>query len=456
MEREEPFSNESENIEYNYPKYAIPEVRVDESEKQGIEDIAENGEKKDEKEIINNEKDNNTKEENISNVTKSIDIPDLLEGVDGAELLEPNEKDKEYARICKEVQMGIDPNEPAFVITPRMVSVIEKMLPEFADKVAKTLKLNGKDDGKWEVGSMIAILAKSLTVESNRYETWIAKRIAQEARGKESLLICDLCSGTGATSSMLYFESKKAGIKNVQIHAVDKSVESLSIAYLVFRTQGIPCILLEDNKKLSEIPSDFNGVVLIYSDAQTYMDNIDETIEYDNVVSSNGISYFPREIHDKVLRDTKKHLKENSGVYIVSVHKNLTVDVNKLALMKEIFTSNGKKADEYAKRIQNGQPEYIMSKSKDGNPVVTRLMSVEAGRNIDFINYLLRRDFPAFLGYMGGVMKSMDTIKGLPKVVHSPVEEIKDSVYQIFDNNVKTQFYPQAVGSPCDVIEIRM
>ncbi|HQF37316.1 MAG TPA: class I SAM-dependent methyltransferase [Candidatus Dojkabacteria bacterium] len=385
-----------------------------------------------------------------------MDIPDLLNGVNGAELLEPNEKDREYIRKYKEIQLGIDPDEPAFVITPRMLSVIEKMLPEFADKVAKALKLNGKDDGKWEVGSMIAILAKSLTVESNRFETWVAKRIVQEARGKESMLMCDLCSGTGATSSMLYFESKKAGIKNVQIDAVDKSVESLSMAYLVFRTQGIPCILLDDNKKIREIPYNFDGIVLIFSDAQKYMDCIDEEIKYDNVVSSNGISYFPREAHDKVLIDTKKHLKGDSGVYIVSPHRHLPVEVDKLFLMKQILKSKGNTGEEYLKRIRDGEPEYKISIDKNKNPKVTKLMSVEAGRSIDFINYLLKNNFPAFLGYIRGVMKSMDVVKGVIKELHSPVEEIKDSVYQIFGNNIKTQLYPQVIGSSCDVIEIRM
>ena len=68
-----------------------------------------------------------------------MDIPDLLNGVNGAELLEPNEKDREYIRKYKEIQLGIDPDEPAFVITPRQLFTIEKMLPEFTDKVAKEL-----------------------------------------------------------------------------------------------------------------------------------------------------------------------------------------------------------------------------------------------------------------------------------------------------------------------------
>jgi hypothetical protein len=198
MEREEPFSNESENMGDNYRKYIIPEVRVDESEKQGAEDMAE---KEEEKEIINNEEDNNTKEENISNVTKSIDIPDLLEGVDGAEVLEPNEKDREYMREYKRIQLGIDPSEPAFVITPRQLFAIEEILPKFTEKVAKELGLNGKD-GEWEVGPITSILAKSLSAESSKYSTWIAEEIAKAE--KNNLLVCDLCAGSGTTSAKIY------------------------------------------------------------------------------------------------------------------------------------------------------------------------------------------------------------------------------------------------------------
>lgn len=150
-------------------------------------------------------------------------------------------------RAYKRIQLGMDPNEPAFVITPRQFFAIEEILPEFTEKVAKELGLNSKD-GEWEAGPMVAILAKALLEEGTKYATWISKEIVRGSSERNKLSVCELCAGVGATSSKIYIEAKKNGFKNVQIHAVDKSVESLSIAYLVFRTQGIPCILLEDDK----------------------------------------------------------------------------------------------------------------------------------------------------------------------------------------------------------------
>lgn len=451
MEKE-PFYNEPNN-EGNHPKYSIPEVRVGEGKNLDTENMAE----KEEEKIVNSEKDNSTKEEvstnaeSLSNVTKHIDISDLLEGVEGAELLKPNEKDKEYMRAYKRIQLGIDPNEPAFVITPRQLFAIEEILPEFTEKVSKELGLNGKD-GEWEVGPMVSILAKALLEESTKYATWMSREIVRGSSERNKLSVCELCAGAGVTSSKIYIETKKNGFKNVQIHAVDKSVESLSIAYLVFITQGIPCVLLEDSKKLSEIPSNFDGVVLIYSDAQTYMEGLDLNIKYDDLVSENGISYFPRKIHDKVLKDAKNHLNPNSGIYISSLDPNLTIDLSKVFLMKEVFIG-GNKAEEYRLHSEKTGEEYGIT--KDGR--VTKFLSVEAGREIDLMNYLLKHDLPEFLRYMRAVSKATAVAKNLKNEILSPVEEITSSLSEIYGVPAEAiQKYPKVEKSPCNAIGVKV
>jgi len=359
-----------------------------------------------------------------------LDITDILNGVDGAELLKPNEKDREYMRAYKRIQLGMDPNEPAFVITPRQFFAIEEILPEFTEKVAKELGLNSKD-GEWEAGPMVAILAKALLEEGTKYATWISKEIVRGSSERNKLSVCELCAGVGATSSKIYIEAKKNGFKNVQIHAVDKSVESLSIAYLVFRTQGIPCILLEDDKKLSEVPSNFDGVVLIYSDAQTYMEELDSNIKYDDLVSENGISYFPREMHDKVLKDAKDHLNPNSGIYLSSLNPNLTNDPSKIFLMKEVFTG-GNKAEQYRLYSEKTGEEYGIT--KDGR--ITKFLSVEAGREVDLMNYLLKHNLPEFLRYMRALSKATTVAKNLKNEIFSPLEQISSFSRNILERSI--------------------
>jgi len=450
MEKE-PFGNELNKSDY--PKYTIPEMRVDEGDNQNTENMAEKVEEKEDEKIVNSEKDNNTEEErasnieSISNVTKNIDIPDLLEDVDGAELLKPNEKDKKYMEDYKRIQLGIDPNESAFVITPRQFFAIEKILPKFTEKVAKELGLNSKD-GEWEVGPITSILAKSLSAESSKYSTWIAEEIAKTE--KNNLLVCDLCAGSGTTSAKIYIESKKQG-KNIQIHSIDKSVESLSISLLLCVSQGIPCILINGKKDLKQIPDNFNGVVLIYSDAQTYMSDLDEDIKYDSITSESGISYFPREVHKKVLEDSKKHLKDNAVIYLSSLNPDLTVELDLLFLAREVLL--GGRAHKYEKRINMGAKPYIVSDDQR----IRKIMSIEAGREYDFMNHLLKHDLSSLLGYMKAIMSITKAAKDMHEVYQSPVNKVHQDIVDVYNvREEDIEKYPTDYGSPADVIKIKL
>ncbi len=380
-----------------------------------------------------------------------MDIPDLLNGVNGAELLEPNEKDREYIRKYKEIQLGIDPDEPAFVITPRQLFTIEKMLPEFTDKVAKELGKTGKD-GEWEVGPMVSILAKALLEESTKYATWISKEITKGSSEKDKLCVCELCAGAGVTTSKIFIEAKKNKFKNINIHAVDKSIESISIAYLLFRTQDISCKLITDCRDLDTMITDFDGVALMYSDAQTYLEGLSSNIKYDALVSENGISYFPRAILDKILEDAKDHLRTNSGIYISSLDPNLTIDLSKIFLLKEIFTG-GNKAEQYRLRSQKTGEDYGIT--KDGK--VTKFLSVEAGMEIDFMNYLLKHNLPEFLRYMRALSKATTVAKNLKNEIFSPLEQISSSLSEIYGVSPEViQKYPKLQKSPCNAIGVKI
>ncbi len=162
------------------------------------------------------------------------------------------------------------------------------------------------------------------------------------------------------------FRIKKKGIKNVQIHGIDNSVESLSVSYLLFQTQNIPCTLLKDSSYLGTIPEDYDGIVLIYADAEGYMADIDKDILYNEVVSDNGISYFSQP-NMKVLKDTKNHLQKDAGIYLSSLNPKLTVKLSKTFLIGEILTGDKKSFLSYLSRIENGKSQYEISKDGENS-----------------------------------------------------------------------------------------
>ncbi len=382
---------------------------------------------------------------------KSVIIPNSLITVEERTVLSPGIEDLSYISDYKKVQLGLDSEEKAFALTPRMFFQIEKMLPDFTNKVAQSIELGGKTR-VWEASPILSILAKSLLEESTKYSTWIAQRISEKAKGKESIKICDLCSGAGITSSKIYIELKKQGLKTVQIHGVDNSVESLSVSYLLFQSQGIPCTLLKNPDLINTIPKDYDGVVLIYADAEGYMGEIGEDVKYNDVVSDNGVSYFSQPKHDKVLRDTKNHLLDNAGVYLSSLNPKYTVKLSKIFLVGEILTG-GRKSQSYISRIEKGKPQYEIS--KDGK--IRKAMTIETGRQIEFMRLLLMKDLPTFLKYMKGLSKATKAAEVLKDEILSPVNEVLDSISEVY-SIPKDQItsYPQIIGSPCDVIEAKV
>ena len=237
-------------------------------------------------------------------------------------LLDPNPQDQKYINKFKEIQLGISINERALVLTPRMLFTIEEILPDIGKRLEHQLyKQNIRNS--WDVSPILPILSKSLLEESTKYSSWIYKRIALQHASDGSPLICDLCSGAGITSSKVFIELKNRGIKRVQIHAVDNSIESLSASSLLFYTQGIPFTLLTDVKYINTIPYDYDGVVLIYSDITEYMEMLDSNVKYSSVVSENGISYFPIEIHNKILNGHEKSSSSESEYLFVIVKSSL-------------------------------------------------------------------------------------------------------------------------------------
>lgn len=384
-------------------------------------------------------------------VPKRVIASNSLISTDEQKELSPVKKDIEYFNDYKRIQLAIDPAETAFVLTPRMFFEIEKVLPSFTNKVAQSLELGGKTR-VWEASPILSILAKSLLEESTKYSTWIAQRISEKTTNNELIKICDLCSGAGITSSKIYLELKKKGIRNVQIHGIDNSVESLSVSYLLFQTQNIPCTLLKNASYLGTIPEDYDGIVLIYADAEGYMADINKDILYNEVVSDNGISYFSQPKHEKVLKDTKNHLQKDAGIYLSSLNPKLTVKLSKTFLIEEILTGD-KKSLSYLSRIENGKSQYEIS--KDGK--IRKAMTIETGRQIEFMRLILKKDFLTFVKYMKGLTKATKAAEVLKDEILSPVNEVVDSISEIYEiPKDSISSYPRIVGSPCDVIEVKV
>jgi hypothetical protein len=204
-------------------------------------------------------------------------------------------------------------------------------------------------------------------------------------------------------------------------------------------------------KELGKVPNNFDGVVLIYYDAQTYMRDLDEDIKYDDITSESGISYFPREVHKKVLEDTKQHLNDNAVIYLSSLNPDLTVKLDMLFLAKEVLL--GGRARKYEERMNMGAKPYIVSDDQR----IRRIMTIEAGREYDFMNYLLKHDQSSLLGYMKAVMSITKAAKDMHKVYQSPVNKVYQDVIDVYDVSMEDiEKYPIDYGSPADVIKIKL
>jgi len=361
--------------------------------------------------------------------------------------LSSNVRDLEYIYKYKQLQIGISPSERAFVLTPRQLFEIGDLLPRISDRVEKVLGLSGLKRA-WDHIPIISILSKALLEESTKYSTWISKRIAQRHHNDQSVLICDMCSGAGITTSKVYIEFKNRGIPHVQIHAIDNSIESISAAYLLFQTQNIPCQIVTGNISSINHYSEFDGILLIYSDIENYMTSLDKRFMYNDLISENGISYLPKKIHDKIFTDSIEHLRVNAAVYLSSINPNYTVQLSKPFLIQEILTGKNKH-EKYHQRIVSNKKQYITTPDNK----IRKAMTEETGRQIEFMRNLLLSDFTVFVSYMNGLNKATKAAKSLKDDILSPVCDISNGLKLIF-NKHELNTYPDIVGSPCDAIEI--
>jgi len=361
------------------------------------------------------------------------------------EMLQLTPKDQEYVGIYKEIQLGISKSEPAFVLTPTQFSAIGTLL---TSKLEEIYPQNNDEKRIWGAVPILSIVAKGLVEESTKYSTWISSKIAEESKEKESVLICDLCSGAGITSAKMYIELKKAGVKHIQMHAVDNSPESLVAACLLFQTQNIPYTLLDSIEEMKTVPTEYNGIVLIKADAIRYMDNIDQSIKYDHMVSENGISYFVQGEFDKVMTDTKAHLKERASIYIASLNPKLIVKLDPLFLVSQILGKRDR-VKEYEERIKRGEEQY--ETSKEGK--ISRALTIETGRQLMLMRKLFREDFSEFIKYMGALLKATKAARTLIKEIKTPVQEV--DISKVYPNKTIDK-YPGIPGSPCDVIGFKV
>ena len=120
-----------------------------------------------------------------------------------------------------------------------------------------------------------------------------------------------------------------------------------------------------------------------------------------------------------------------------------------LFLAKEVIL--GGNVAKYERRKKKGAKPYIISDDQR----IRKIMAIEAGREYDFMNYLLKHDQSSFIGYMRAVMSITKAAKDMHKVYQSPVNKVHQDVIDVYDvSEENIEKYPIDYGSPADVIKI--
>lgn len=387
-------------------------------------------------------------EQNLINDPNSdIRVVNLSSFVSSDFLLGEKEEDKRYKEAYKKYQMqGEDGNY--FVLTPRQRDEIEKRIPIISEAIVKEVPTEKIESVviEWGVNSTISsILSKGLVLESIKYSSYISKIVADHLSRKDSAIskICELCVGSGITSSHLYIESKERTPERVvQIHAVDNSVESIATSVALFETQNIPYMLLKNSKDLRNVPEKFNGVVLIIQDAIEFLQSND--IQYDAYVSENGISYFDYQKHKLAIDNIINRSEKGTMLAIASLNPKLLVSLDKLFLVGQIL-SGGKKYLQYKDRAANGDGVYSVNNGK-----IVKALTPEAGGQIDLLNYLLKNNFKTFLSYMKGLMKATKAAEVLVDEIKSPIPVTEEIIGKYNLSNTSKDW--NIPGAPCDVL----
>ncbi len=370
-----------------------------------------------------------------------------------------SKKDLAYVEKYRKLQLReTDGNYNHFILTPRHRKEIVDLLPTITENLYKELTVTDEVVTKWPESTISAILSKGLILESVKYSQHIGKSVSQLLKDshlsqKDDMKICDLCVGTGITSSQLWSEFKNTlPNKNLQIHAVDNSIESIAASMCLFETQKIPYLVLKNIENLSEIPKDFNGIVLITTDAIEFLESHKpDDVAYDASVSENGISYFTPEKHKKALDLMVKSTNNDGIIGISSLDPNLTVNLDKKFLLREIITGSNK-FEEYSKKIETGKEKQY--EIKEGE--IKKAMTKETGGQIELLNNLLKTDLPTFISYMKGLSSATKAAKVLVSEIKSPINETKQYINEQYPNWEFINEQWNIENAPCNVMIVKI
>lgn len=367
-------------------------------------------------------------------------------------------KDFDYIQKYRKHQLReTETNLQHFVLTPRHRKEIVDLLPEITENLHNELIVTDEIVAKWPQSTISAILSKGLVLESIKYSRHIGESVSRLLKDsslsqKDSLKICELCVGTGITSSHLWFELKNTlPNKKAQIHAVDNSIESIAASICLFEVQKVPYLVLKDAKNLSEVPEDFEGVVLIATDALEFLESHkSDDKSYDASVSENGISYFTSEKHEKSI-DLMANATNSEGVLAISsLNPDFTVNLDKKFLFKEII-KGGDKYEKYSEMIEKGIKQYEV---QDGE--IKKAITKETGGQIELLNNLLKTDITTFSSYMKGLISATKAAKVLVNEMKSPVNKTKEYVDLKYPTWESVDEDWNIDGAPCNVLILKI
>lgn len=360
-------------------------------------------------------------------------FPDLIN-----RLAEKQQKYKEAYEPAPYIGKEKDPNY--FFLSLEAYQEIIDQMPAVRSAIIEELSSNNPSVvEKWKQG-IESILFKALISESIKYGQWIAEDIAKENSQKEHLQILELCTGAGITTTMLYLERlNQSPEASTQIISVDNSFESIACASLVASSLGIQCKVCTP-ESLDQVSEEFNGIVYVIDDAAQFTERLREkNIHFDTVVSDNGISYFPEEIHKDVL-SLLHQLYPESPLYISSLKNGKSVELGLPFKIQGIIQGS-------RFLIKESEQQY-----DERNGIIVKTYTPETRAFFYLANRMLHnkqggiKDLRKLLSILSSATKSS---QDLNSAIESPVSYTKEVAEQIGLSLQKN--FPESEKAPCEV-----
>lgn len=360
--------------------------------------------------------------------------------------------------------MGAEGQDP-FFLAPETYRTLVSLIPLYFDLARERLDQGDTLEG-WELRNIGAISGKAIIPDSIAPTMENARRVGQDVerfqKGAERVRIRELCTGAGLSTVMTWREIMRNREGGLTIVTSDNALESIVASALLLSSQGIPYRIVG-----AEVPDEllsFDGVVLQYMDVgRAVAGENSRGFKYDYVVTDHGVSYFPEQIHDRVVGNALEMLNGYGAMYVCGLEPDVTVELDYPKMIKEIMLGGGTRRREYeairaerAEDVRIGDRDgtelfYDVTKLAGDRVAVTAFYTQETGGLYDMLHGLLlgggERNFGEFLGYIKAIVGVVRTTKELGGEIQSPVaHSLEFARSQLGDGATYTLYPPYEEG----------